>query len=353
MASTLETPAPLPQRCPLARDEDGNAFDIPPEAACWRVRRHTGGRPRLVLDVSKQPMQLPLGYTLADLEDILSPGAYRLDLVDARGEHLNLTVPVAIGMRNGDTAEEPEPIAREAIVGTQPAFLPSAGSDTRLVLEANVRATQLAFQHNQRTLELNAQMTQTLREGIAALADAQADWIKSAAGSRGFYRNMRAAPSQEIEVASEPHEVEPEPAEPSRQPDWVAQLMPMVGVVVQQGVTAVMDWTAKRKAPQAAAQTSESRNWLREKLDWRVAHVRGKAEPEVEASSQPKPFNPAHFMAIQAALTPAERALAQETAAELSPEDRETFMNQLGAMTVEEAVAFIRKALASVGNANA
>ncbi len=58
-------------------------------------------------------------------------------------------------------------------------------------------------------------------------------------------------------------------------------------------------------------------------------------------------------MAIQAQLTPPERALAQETAAQLSPEDRQTFMNQLGGMTVDEAVAYIRNALASLGKASA
>jgi hypothetical protein len=352
MATTVEPPSPLPQRCPLARDEDGNAIEIPPEAACWRVRRHTGGRPRLVLDVNKQPMQLPLSYTLADLEDILSPGAYRLDLVDARGETMHLTVPVAIGMRNVDAAEEPEAAGREPMVGAKPALLSSAGSDTRLVLEANVRATQLAFQHNQRTLELNAQMTQTLREGIQALADAQADWIKSAAGSRGFFRNMRAVPSQELDVVAGAGDAEPEPDEPPRQPDWVSQLMPVVGVVVQQGVTALMNWSSQRNP--AHAQPSEGRNWLRDAFDWRGAYARGQVEAEpAVAPPQARAFDPAHFMAIQAALTPAERALAQETPAQLSSEDRQTFMNQLGGMTVEEAVVFIRRALASVGKANA
>jgi len=350
MATTLEAPAPLPPRCPLARDEDGNSVDIPPEAACWRVRRHTGGRPRLVLDVNKQPMQLPLGYTLADLEDILSPGAYRLDLVDARGEHLHLTVPVAIGMRNGDAADDSEPPPRDASGATESPLLPHAGSDTRLVLEANVRATQLAFQHNQKTLELNAQMTQTLREGIAALADAQADWIKSAAGSRGFFRNMRSMPpSEPIDVASEPAADEPEPEERVRQPDWVTQLAPVLGVIVQQGVTAVMNWKSQRNA--APAQPSEKRGWLRDALDWRGAHERGKEQSDPAPSA--RPFDPAHFMAIQAQLTPPERALAQETAAQLSPEDRQTFMNQLGGMTVDEAVAFIRNALASLGKASA
>ena len=59
----------------------------------------------------------------------------------------------------------------------------------RYVLEANVRSTQLAFQHNQRTLEAGPRMADTLREGIQSLAETQPDWIKSLVASRGFFRN--------------------------------------------------------------------------------------------------------------------------------------------------------------------
>src|SRR5690606_31195212 len=138
--------------CPLARDESGNAIELPAGAAAWRVRRKTGGRPRLVLAVDKQPMQLPLGYTVVDLEDILAPGAYLLDIVDAKGEPLGLTIGASIGqLRNGDGSGGDE---EDEHTPTTAPLLPSTGSETRLVLEANVRATQMAFQHNQKTLEL-------------------------------------------------------------------------------------------------------------------------------------------------------------------------------------------------------
>src|SRR6187455_778388 len=82
---------------PLARSRDGSPLPLPEGAAGWRVRRHTGGRPRLHLDGDKQPMQLSLSYTMADLDDILPPGSYKLDLVDRAGTPLGLTVDVEIG----------------------------------------------------------------------------------------------------------------------------------------------------------------------------------------------------------------------------------------------------------------
>jgi hypothetical protein len=51
-----------------------------------------------------------------------------------------------------------------------------------------VRSTQLAFQHNERTLEMGLRMAETLRDGVQALASSQADWIKSLASARGFFR---------------------------------------------------------------------------------------------------------------------------------------------------------------------
>jgi len=70
-----------------------------------------------------------------------------------------------------------------------PTTLPNTTSDVRLVLEANVRATQMAFIHNQRTLEIGLRMAETLRDSVQVLAGSQADWIKSISSARGFFRN--------------------------------------------------------------------------------------------------------------------------------------------------------------------
>src|SRR5580698_100633 len=108
MAITTEPNPQRPLLCPLARDVDGNPFELPQHASAWRIRRQTGGRPRIVLGADKQPMLVPLGFTIVDLEDILAPGSYRLDIVDGKGEPIpDLTVPVSINqLRNADDAVE-------------------------------------------------------------------------------------------------------------------------------------------------------------------------------------------------------------------------------------------------------
>src|SRR4051812_16461429 len=96
-------PPRSPSTVPLARDADGNLIELPDGAVGWRIRRQTGGRPRLLLDVRKQPMLFPLDYTMADVEDVLSPGSYLLDGVDKGGELLGVTVAASIGMpRNAE-----------------------------------------------------------------------------------------------------------------------------------------------------------------------------------------------------------------------------------------------------------
>ncbi len=130
--------APTHPTSPLAVDEDGRSLRLPEDAAAWRVRRHTGGRPKHQLDGNKQPMRFPLSHTMNDIEDILPPGAYRLNLVDAKDKYLELTIPIEVGeLRNAgavDTVEREESDTEHVSLR-----LPAAASDVRLVLEANVR----------------------------------------------------------------------------------------------------------------------------------------------------------------------------------------------------------------------
>src|ERR1044071_2594520 len=184
-----------PSTVPLARDAEGNHIEIPEGAIGWRIRRQTGGRPRLVLDSRKQPMMFPLDYTIADVEDVFSPGNYLSDVVDKPGEPLGVTVAASIGMPRNAESIEPDDNNSNSNDGAAtmptvvPTSLPNTTSDVRLVLEANVRATQMAFIHNQRTLEIGLRMAETLRDSVQVLAGSQADWIKSIASARGFFRN--------------------------------------------------------------------------------------------------------------------------------------------------------------------
>src|SRR5690606_27419966 len=137
-----------------------------------------------VIGADRRQVELPLDFTEDDLEAMFGAGTYRLDLYDAEGQPLDLTVTVPLGERAPANANQP---AEEAAVLSP--VLAAHASDVRLVLEANVRATQLAFAHNERTLTASLRMADTLRDGIRDLASAQASWINTLASARGFFRN--------------------------------------------------------------------------------------------------------------------------------------------------------------------
>lgn len=360
--------------CPLAREPDGTPIPLPDGASAWRVRRHTGGRPRLLLDAQKQPMKLPLSYHEGDLEEILSPGTYRLVLVDQRGEPLGPTVQISIGqLRNG--AAEGEEGEEEGPALPVMAALPASTSDTRLVLEANVRSTHLAFQHNQRTLELGLRMADTLRESVQALTEAQAELMKSMASSRGFYRNAApqviVAPSQQppspalpaarADEANREEEEDEEgdydEAEPA-QNDLVETLKPLVAVAAQQIVTTFMGFATGGNKSGSGMKLSEVLNWNKASASGkaeRAAALEAGDESDAAAAQEPSPSakemlaDPKvqmHLLAIMARLSPEEQEIAKGVAKELSESEQARWFAQLKKLSVDDAVAKIRSLIA-------
>lgn len=360
--------------CPLAREPDGTPIPLPDGASAWRVRRHTGGRPRLLLDAQKQPMKLPLSYHEGDLEEILSPGTYRLVLVDQRGEPLGPTVQISIGqLRNG--AAEGEEGEEEGPALPVMAALPASTSDTRLVLEANVRSTHLAFQHNQRTLELGLRMADTLRESVQALTEAQAELMKSMASSRGFYRNAApqviVAPSQQppspalpaarADEANREEEEDEEgdydEAEPA-QNDLVETLKPLVAVAAQQIVTTFMGFATGGNKSGSGMKLSEVLNWNKASASGkaeRAAALEAGNESDAAAAQEPSPSakemlaDPKvqmHLLAIMARLSPEEQEIAKGVAKELSESEQARWFAQLKRLSVDDAVAKIRSLIA-------
>ena len=84
-------------------------------------------------------------------------------------------------------------------------------------------------------------------------------------------------------------------------------------------------------------------------LDWRKAAPAKEPAAAQTTTAAPAaalpaldPKTMAHVIAIQAALTPAEAALARQVAADLSPADMRTWFEELSALSVPEAVAKIR-----------
>ncbi|MGN6108416.1 MAG: hypothetical protein ACTHU0_25145 [Kofleriaceae bacterium] len=371
---TVRRCMPTIDHVPLAIDQEGRALALPDGAAGWRVRRHTGGRPKLVVGDKKLPMLFPLDYTLADVEDILPPGTYRLDLVDKDGHPLEVTVPITLsGPRNAaPESYEPTPLPGDELI---PAVLPPTGSDLRLVLEANVRATQMAFVHTQRTLEMGLRMAETLRQGVQVLAESQSDWIKSIAASRGFYRNAApphveplalAAPTtrggddQEDEGDEEEGNEEEGGAHPPR-PDWMEALglaiAPAIAALVPQAVEA---FTAAKSADGTKV---GPRFELADLFDWRRGHAKAQdaaaspgataspASPPQPSGSQPLAALPPELMAkviaVQAMLSPDERRLAFQLLKAFPKDDLPTLISHVAPMSTEQLAAFLRAQIAA------
>ena len=83
------------EAAPLARDANGNPFPLPPEAAFWRVRRHTGGRPSVVLGPGGEPLFISVGADDSALEEAsCGPGSYRLEAVDLHRKAVG--APIAV-----------------------------------------------------------------------------------------------------------------------------------------------------------------------------------------------------------------------------------------------------------------
>jgi hypothetical protein len=362
MSTTTEPSSTTPTTCPLARDKDGNAIELPPGASCWRVRRKTGGRPRIVLGVDKQPIQLPLSYSIVDVEDILAPAAYLLDLVDAKGAALGVTVEIAIGqlLRNAEDGDESD--------GDAPAIasaLPTTGSETRLVLEANVRATQMAFLHNQKTLELGLRMAESLRDGVRVMAESQADWIKSISSAKGFFRNAPNAKLLPAGIQTRDDENDDDGDEEGDMDEidepadehWLDKLMPHVTPLIQVGVpilvaklSGVLNGGSAPSAPNGKPKVNLQ---LGDLFDWRKPAARRKEADAETATPEPAELPPldmeaaAHFVQIQQQLTPEEAALARGIAANLQPNELRAWFAELKQLSVADAVAKIRAFIAS------
>jgi len=297
-------------------------------------------------------MQLALSYTMADLDDILPPGSYKLDLVDRAGTPLGLTVDVEIGaLRNAGVSESQD-------LEDGPVALSAGGSDVRFLLEANVRSTQLAFQHNQRTLEAGLRMADTLREGIQSLAETQADWIKSFIGSRAFLRNsgppqFAALPEAPVEEA----EVEEEDEVPASGTDRAMEL----GLAV---VTLINNFMSRFPSGGAAKQGGPKLD-LKSLFNWQHAAGQGAAARSSLAAGDcaPSVQTPGEMLAslppdltrklfeVHGQLSADEQSKLMQLLAAIPPDELPAIAAQLAPMSTDDVLAMLRNQLAAMKGA--
>jgi hypothetical protein len=144
---------------PLAYDVHGNAIELPTEAAYWRVRRHTGGRPSEICGPDGEPLFIPIGEDRPALRAAGCTGSLRLDAVDEARSAVD--APAAFVELGGDEAP-----ARNAA----------------RVADSNADLLRVAIETNTRTMEA-MQRAQIERERVLgikekALTDSQVAMMK-------------------------------------------------------------------------------------------------------------------------------------------------------------------------------
>ena len=310
--------APQNEHPPLARDAQGNLLAVPDGTCAWRVCRNTKGRPRIVNGPDKQPARFPLDTTPEDLVDACGADTYRVYAHDEVGGVIDYvtTVELSRELRN---AAEPEvtllPSPRQ----------PSASSDLRYALEAVTH------------------MARTNADAMRAVAESQAEWIKSISSARGFFRN---APQLQLPPPAEAPETEDDDEDDEddtdHKPDWVQSLQPIVGMVVQQLITSIMT----PKKPVVPADEPKSKWELADLFDWRrVERKRHEVEPALDPGALQQALA-GKAMAIGALLEPTERARLMKLAPMLSklaadPEISK-MLTELVSMSVEDSAAWVR-----------
>jgi hypothetical protein len=301
---------------PLARDAQGNLLAIPDGTRAWRISRHTKGRPRIVNGPDKQPARFPLDTTLEDLADACGADAYRVYAIDEVGTVIDYVTTVEVG-RELRNASEPE-------VMLMPSPRVAAGSsDLRYALEAV------------------AHMARTNADAMRAVAESQAEWIKSISSARGFFRN---APQLQLSAPAEAEagDDDDDDSEAERRPDWIEALQPVVGMVVQQLIASI---TAPKKPAIAGEQPVKLE--LADLFDWRrVERKREDAQRPPLDSGALQQALAGKAMAIGALLEPSEQARLMKLAPMLSklaadPEISK-MLAELVAMSVEDSAAWVR-----------
>lgn len=263
---------------------------------------------------------------------------------------LGLTIDVEIGsLRNANPAESQD-------LDDGPVALTAGASDVRYLLEANVRSTQLAFQHNQRTLEAGLRMADTLREGIQSLAETQADWIKSLVGSRGFFRNS-AAPQLAALPAPAQTEEDTDEEEEDEVPISGTERAMELGLAVVTPINNFMSRPAAVAAPKQEGAKFDARSLF----DWQHAARRGDEARAQHSGTETAPrFNStAEVMAalppdlvrkvfeVRGQLTPDEQSQLMQLLSAIPPDELPAIAAQLEPMSTEEVVAMLRTQLAT------
>ena len=195
-------------------------------------------------------------------------------------------------------------------------------------------------------MRLNTELAKSVIDRFPEMMTAAAELLRAADGA--------GLPSRQPRLNAELEEDDDAPAAPAGfdRNALVAQVVPMLiaslasGKLKLPGLGAMFDW--RKAAPGAEADNDEQPDAPR--TSGRTKTSAGKPASKAEAtptasSSELPPIDAvtmAHFVAIQAQLTPDESALARQVAQDLEPAELRSWFDELSKLRLSDAVAKIR-----------
>ena len=309
----------------LAFNLNGDPFDVPANAAGWRVRKmKTKGAPEVAYGRNGQPLVLPLEADVDDLRaEVGSPGRYRLDPVDETSKPI-ANAPAGYVMVH-ELAAAPA-AAPASVVPLAPLPHPSEN----VVIEA---------------MRMNAEIARAVVDRFPQVMEGAAILLRAADGA-----GLPARQPLMLEDASDDEDEDEEQLEPTAGFDLnalIAQIVPLViaglgsGKLKVPNLGAMFDWRKAAKPAASMASTPTPRE---------PASVTEKpAAPKSTSTAAMAPLDPAamaHVVAVQSALDPKEVAYIQQIAKELSPAELRGWFDELSKLSVPDAVARVRGLIA-------
>ncbi len=305
----------------LAFNLNGDAFEVPPNAVGWRVRKmKSKGAPEVAYGRNGQPLVLPLEADIDDLRaEVGTAGRYRLDPIDDTNK------PIANAPAGYVFVHDVAPAAASHATATGPAPLaPLPSPSDNVVIEA---------------MRMNAEIARAVVDRFPQMLEAAATLLRAADGAGLPSREPRGDGDEQIEDDSETEAV----AKPTFDINaLVAQVIPMLvtgigkGKVKVPALAEVMDW--RKASPRATTKHAKSTD----------------TEPGAASTDALPPIDPetmAHFIAVQSALKPEEATLAREVASSLGTAELRAWFDELSKLSVPQAVQKIRVLIA--GNTEA
>lgn len=306
----------------LAFNLNGDPFEVPANAAGWRVRRmKQKGAPEVVYGRNGLPLVLPIEAELDDVrQEVGAPGRYRLDPVDEASRPI-AGAPAGYVFVHADQ---------------QPTAMTSSSSrcepSENVVIEA---------------MRMNAEIARSVVDRFPQMVEAAATLLRAADGA-GLPKRE---PRELVFDDEEEEEEEEESIEATSRPagidlsSVIAQVVPMIVMALGKGkvdVASVLDWRKAASKPTKTIPATTQPEPTKETTD---------SAPAADALPPIDPQTMTHFIAIQSALKPDEAALAREVASNLSPTELRAWFDELSKLSVPQAVQKIRVLIA--GNTEA